>query len=44
MARTKTNTHNDTQTRSTARRNIHLEKTVCVFGFFFFPLFLCIIS
>ena len=37
MARTKTNTQNDTKTRTTSWRYGHLEKKLyfCVFGFFF---------
>jgi len=31
MARTNTNTQNDTKTRKTPWRNIHLEKNMCMF-------------
>jgi len=42
-ARAKTNTQNDTKTRTTSRRNRHLEKKplyFCVFRFFFSFLFI----
>jgi len=40
MARKKTNTENDTQTRTTSWRNRHVEKLyLCVFRIFLFFLF-----
>ena len=39
MARTKSNTQNDTKTRTTSWRNIHLEKLYfCVFRIFLFKV------